>query len=234
MNEAASGGISNRLSLLRATLAGSETFRELVGELYAEEALRHIRFFGIDRPLPWSAESDAALGQVVLPTTRNDFVYECAVEGETGAEEPDWPTESGDEVEDGEATWAARPILGKDAYVTAIRLARPFALVGLGENFDLVQSGAGAGNSYSASGKLLLFIEADAPAEYSEGFQDAGMWWANLLGGIVGEMSALAGRAGYLDITGFHLSLFERMPEEARRIQGDALQAEWIVDWRGL
>lgn len=50
-------------------------------------------------------QRDASTGSVVRPTTQNGYYYYCTVEGLVGAVEPTWPTNVGDTVADGGATW---------------------------------------------------------------------------------------------------------------------------------
>lgn len=64
-------------------------------------------------PVQWSntvyamarTQRDASSGSIVRPTTQNGFFYYCTVEGLVGSVEPTWPTNVGDTVVDGGATW---------------------------------------------------------------------------------------------------------------------------------
>jgi len=61
----------------------------------------------VDPPV-WAASTAYALGDVVRPTTRNSFAYECTTAGTSGATEPTWPTTAGTTVTDGTVVWTAR------------------------------------------------------------------------------------------------------------------------------
>lgn len=232
-----SGRMSLPLSYLRDTLAGSATFRTLVGAANAAAAKPRIRFYGFDYPQPWTALTVIAIGDAqtfVYPATANGFIYELTTAGTTAATAPTWPVIAGNTVTDGTAVWTARALqTDTDArranYLTALRLVRPFAIVGVGDEMTV--------GSNSAAGSLTLFLEADIPAAYQGGFNDAGLWWSNTLGAIITEMQALAGQAGYLDIAaenGFELVYFARAKPEDIAAEGDHFQTEFKVSWSGI
>lgn len=54
----------------------------------------------------WTTAATARLGQLVRPTTRNGYMYQCTVAGTTGGAKPTWPTAYAGTVVDGTATWA--------------------------------------------------------------------------------------------------------------------------------
>ena len=59
-------------------------------------------------PAAWAASTAYSLGDVVRPTTRNGFNYECTTAGTSDASEPSWPTTPGNTVNDGTAVWTCR------------------------------------------------------------------------------------------------------------------------------
>jgi len=72
-------------------------------------------FAGLDAicptPADWVADTAYALGDYVVPTTWNDWRYECTVAGTSHATtEPTWPTTEGATVVDNEVTWTCRRI----------------------------------------------------------------------------------------------------------------------------
>jgi hypothetical protein len=76
---------------------------------------------GFDPP-KWQATTAYALGQQVVPTTLNGFVYEVTVAGTSGGTEPSggtpWPTTLGNTVVNGTVTFRAE---STDAGVTNVR-----------------------------------------------------------------------------------------------------------------
>ncbi len=56
-------------------------------------------------PGVWEASTAYGLGQKVVPTTLNGYVYECTVAGTSDSGEPTWPTTIGNTVTDGTVTW---------------------------------------------------------------------------------------------------------------------------------
>lgn len=53
----------------------------------------------------WAASTVKSVGDYVLPTTSNGYVYKCTVAGTTGATQPTWPTTLSSTVVDGTVTW---------------------------------------------------------------------------------------------------------------------------------
>jgi hypothetical protein len=53
----------------------------------------------------WSAGATARLGQLVRPTTRNGYMYQCTTAGTTGGAEPTWPTTYAGTVSDNGVVW---------------------------------------------------------------------------------------------------------------------------------
>lgn len=69
---------------------------------------------------PKRANSTAyGLGQQVVPTTLNGFVYECTVAGTSNSSAPTYPTTIGNTVTDGTVTWRCE---STDAIVTDLRI----------------------------------------------------------------------------------------------------------------
>ena len=62
-------------------------------------------------PDAWVNDNAYSLGDVVRPSTRNGYVYECTTGGtsQSGSEnEPSWPTTAGNTVNDGTVVWTCR------------------------------------------------------------------------------------------------------------------------------
>lgn len=122
--------------------------------------------------------------------------------------------------------------------LSAIRQARPFALLDQGEQRDLVRT---ASTGYQDSGSLLMFIEADVPDDYlpEEGEVDtaatlaaAHQWFCELLGDVFEELLALGDGNGRLLVRGVHLRAGPmRSDATIRASEGDFYQAAWSIDW---
>lgn len=64
----------------------------------------------------WSASTDYALNQNVLPDTYNSFYYTCTTAGVSAAAQPTWPTTAGQTVADGTAVWTCYAIAELNAF----------------------------------------------------------------------------------------------------------------------
>jgi hypothetical protein len=80
-------------------------------------------------PTEWEAESEYAVGDVVVPTsiTSDSRSYICTVAGTADDTEPSWPAGAGDTVTDGEVTWKewnAASFVERATIVRVFKLAR--------------------------------------------------------------------------------------------------------------
>jgi len=233
---ATSGPISNSLSYLRDTIAGSATFRTLCGAANAAAAKRHIYYHGLNEPKAWAATTAYVLGEFVRLAAEDApvCIYECTVAGTSDATEPTWPTTVDDTVVDDSVTWTARTLYNKDPYMSMVRARRPFALVSTSETFNLSHMAMGISNEFEMNGAHVLYLEFDVPAAYTATNDEAGIWIANQVGNIIDDMCVLAGAVGYLDITGFDLVTFARAPIEDRQDIGDCCQVELNISYQGI
>ena len=228
------GTISMTLLNGRNTLAASATFQTLVGAADAAEALRFIGYGNPNPPRFWESETVYVLGDFARLEAGEDFIYECTVAGTSDSSEPTWPTTAGATVVDGTATWTARAIFDSPSQ-GMLRAMRPFALIGAGESMTLDRSAVG---NFDATGELVLSIEADVPATYTDRDGEAVLWFVNQLGQVLDDMGAKAGQADdgsgpYLAVTQFKLVHLGRTADEDRLNLGDAMQAEVQLGYRG-
>lgn len=57
-------------------------------------------------PVTWETSTAYGVGEQIVPTALNGFIYECTVAGTShAATEPTWPTTIGNTVTDGTVTW---------------------------------------------------------------------------------------------------------------------------------
>jgi len=64
----------------------------------------------VDQNTQWSTPLTPSLGDIVIPTTRNGYYYECTTSGAVGGTEPTWNTTEGGTTTDSACTWTTRQI----------------------------------------------------------------------------------------------------------------------------
>ena len=64
----------------------------------------------VDQNTQWSTPLSPSLGDLVVPTTRNGYYYECTTAGAVGGTEPTWDTTEGGTTADNTVTWTTRQI----------------------------------------------------------------------------------------------------------------------------
>ena len=230
------------LKYLLEMLADVAAYRTLVGAEDAAGAIPSIHYYGIDTPLPWDAATAYVLGQYCHPSAAAGDVSECTTAGTSGATSPDWPDVADETVADGDSlVWTARSRTfgaGDTAHVVsprmaAIRHGRPFSLVGFGDSYSYGQIAGSVVHQMAADGKLLLAVEVDTPDAYTLTVSDAGVWWANTLGGLIAGLVDMAGAVDRLAITAIDVAEFVRSPEEDRADEGDHHRALLSIAWQG-
>lgn len=110
-------------------------------------------------PAPWENTTAYGLGQYVVPTTLNGFVYECTTAGTSHAStEPTWPTVIAATESDGTVTWTC---VSTDTWVANFYLNLPSAytetLVDWGAgvwDLELVDAFGNAQRLYHGSARL--------------------------------------------------------------------------------
>jgi len=71
-----------------------------------------------------------SLGNFVVPSALNSYIYECTTAGTSNSSEPTWPTTIGNTVNDGTAVWTCRspiidsPVLLFDGLINNIQLSQ--------------------------------------------------------------------------------------------------------------
>lgn len=210
---------------LRDLVAATNTWQEWTGEGSQELAERHIRYFGVNHPTFWHADTAVEYG-TILDIQRDDYVVECTSGGTTGSDEPDWSTisDAGDTISDGTATWTARDQVGSDPDNTAIRLARPFAMIGIrGGITDTPQFQV----SSDLEGDFDLSIQADVPDAHRLTLDDAGVYMLRMTMRLIEDMRDLGNAGGYLRPTRLKLNDFARANDDVVNDMGDFFQV-WI------
>jgi len=109
----------------------------------------------------------------------------------------------------------------------------PFALVDWGEDFARTAEADGARNHFVLSGSLALLLRGAVDADHDDA--DAAMTFLNAVGGIMADLEALAGTAGYLDIR--EMSFIERPARpgtDEAQTHGDFYQVIIRVEFAGI
>lgn len=220
---------------LRTLLCNAASFRTLVGAASVAEAYRSVWYFGIDRPRAWAASTAFRYGAHVItdPDAVPSLIMKCTTAGTSGSTEPTWPTTAGGTVTDGSAVWTAVSVLG-NAYNHPARALRPWAILGYTGEWRSSANAEANRAWFHSNGGLLLELEADVPAAYADTIEDAGLWFTNLVGQIVGEMKPNCAAPGYLGVYEFELADLFRTPDERLEDEGDRMHADLIVRWEGL
>lgn len=68
--------------------------------------------------VPWAAGKAHAVGNYVKPSEATGFIYRAMTAGNTGANEPTWPTTIGQQVTDGGVTWECRAPQANQLFTT--------------------------------------------------------------------------------------------------------------------
>jgi len=84
----------------------------------------------------WTASTAFSVGDAVIPTTPNDYFYECTDAGTSGDTEPTWPTTVGDTVNDGSVTWTCRKVVDFSLATSAVISAKRWYHVEIAEDGD--------------------------------------------------------------------------------------------------
>lgn len=120
------------------------------------------------------------------------------------------------------------PRHGAEHTLNELRKYRPFAICAPW-SVRSVAIARSDGNEYTQSGRCMMLIEADVPAELANDERAAALWLYGHVGVIRREMQALAGLAGYLNIT--EIDMREPIMREDRRRRQDVGPFVAIEQW---
>jgi len=120
------------------------------------------------------------------------------------------------------------------AYVSASSLTRPFAVITQGDSWSYNMIAGGARNHFQEGGSLVLMFEAGVSVAYQAeaAVDDAALEFLNNVGGVIDDMSELAGSGGYLSIQ----RIMQRDPPERNfpNRSGEGDHFHWMsfnVEW---
>lgn len=117
-----------------------------------------------------------------------------------------------------------------------MQAARPFALLyppSDGGGYRAEYAAGGDGNYYSDSGRLIVELAENVPANVADDPAEVEWEWWIRIGKIIDEVLTLAGGGGYLNIASIEVTDGpDRIAEADRETRGDAVGVELTVDWR--
>lgn len=127
-----------------------------------------------------------------------------------------------------------RPDSAREYTAAELSALRPYAIVGtLGYRSDA--DAGGAERERWATGRLLLRLVMDVPAEAAEDEEELSIQFENVIGGIERDLYATSGLAGYLDVRGFELPApYMRTHPDQVNTEGDAVGVEIVIEWAGI
>lgn len=99
-------------------------------------------------------------------------------------------------------------------------LTPPFAVVDWGENINRMQSAGGAHNYFVEHGDLYMLFRGAIDATHAA--DTAADVFLNVISSIVDDMEGLAGRAGYLNISGTTMQKAQRPGEDELKSSEDS------------
>lgn len=108
----------------------------------------------------------------------------------------------------------------------AVKAARPFALIGQGERFDLERTSA---TNFRPSGSLIFLLEDDVAAGTAEAVEKA---FCKTIGDIFTDILTLSNDGAYLAVTGIRqIEGPMRADKKTRQAEGDFYQAVYSIEW---
>lgn len=111
-------------------------------------------------------------------------------------------------------------------------IARPFALIDWGENFNSTMLANGPGGFFQDRGELRLLFEDDVAAENQDSYEDSKLKFLNDIGGVLADMRDLSASDEYLSI---HEIQFQESPtrsiDDQDPAEGDFYQGRFIITW---
>lgn len=108
----------------------------------------------------------------------------------------------------------------------------PCAVIWQGDDFGLQVIAGGARNHFADSGSLILWLEAEVPAEYESDPRNAQLHFMNDVGAILLDMMELAGSDDYLNIVGMDLTFGPAESDERKKQSlGQRMACEFEITW---
>ncbi|MBE3131955.1 MAG: hypothetical protein IMZ55_00650 [Acidobacteria bacterium] len=125
------------------------------------------------------------------------------------------------------------PAAGREHTLAELQGYRPFAIIGQHSDggYHTVADAVTSGNEFYEGGVLRVVIEADVAPAVIDDYAEVEIQFLNKVGGVVSEIKALAGTAGYLNIRRISVHGPWRNNEAERLKEGDAIFALLLIEW---
>ena len=112
---------------------------------------------------------------------------------------------------------------------SAVKAARPFALIGQGDRFDMERTSV---TNFRPSGSLIFMLEIDVDEDDADDAEDAEKAFCKTLGDIFTDILTLSNDGNYLAVTAIRqLSGPMRADKKMRQDEGDFYQAVYSIEW---
>jgi len=112
-------------------------------------------------------------------------------------------------------------------------LTLPLAAVDFADNFRRSLFASDVRNWFKQEGDLAVLFRASIDSEHNEA--DAAYTFLNSVGAIISDMEALAGKPGYLDISGITVDAGPQRPlEDEKKTIGDFYEIIFRIEWQGI
>lgn len=110
-----------------------------------------------------------------------------------------------------------------------VKAARPFALIGQGDIFEMTRTSA---TNFRPSGSLIFLLEDDVAAGDADDAEAAEKAFCKTVGDIFTDILTLSNDGAYLAVTGIRqLEGPLRADKKIRQNEGDFYQAVYSIEW---
>jgi hypothetical protein len=128
----------------------------------------------------------------------------------------------------------ALPEVDGEDYATTLTNARPYAIIGTGEELFSNQIAGGMRNYLQPGGDAILLLEANVPDAYraASKLDDAAVWFDNKIGAVMDDLAEKGGLSEGLAITGINLVDGPYRTEKKEHAKfGDCFVAIFSISW---
>lgn len=211
--------LSLPIHYLRETIAASANFRTWVSAADVAGARLRIHYNQVIVAMAKATITSGAIASIAVPEGGTGYTAapDVAVKGD-GSGGRATAAVSGGSVSSITVTNGGSDYTDENTEIVVDLPTHPFAVIMWADNWARVMEAAGDRNHFIQEGDLLLVLRASVSESHDEA--DALFTFTNSVGAIIEDMEALAGTAGYLNITGMS---FEEQPQRPLEDEIDTL-----------